>query len=176
VSAGGRLRLFAALDLPEEVRAALAEAFAGVGGPWRPLPEEKLHVTLAFLGGRPEDEVEPIAAALAPLARPVPDLALGRLRVRARVLAVDVEDGAGALVALQADVVAALVALGVYEPEARPFWPHVTVARLRAQERARRQNAAPPAARFAGEALTLYVSRLGRPAARYEPLSRFSLH
>ena len=54
---GPRARLFVALELPEPVRAALADwrdaALARVEG-LRPVADESLHATLCFLGGRPE--------------------------------------------------------------------------------------------------------------------------
>ena len=50
-----------------------------------------------------------------------------------------------------------------YEPEARAFRPHATVARLRPDARASRDPVAPPSpVTFYGEALTLYESRLRR--------------
>ena len=54
-----KLRLFVALDLPEPARAALAAFRAAAADPavWRPLPDEALHLTLAFLGHRPEADV-----------------------------------------------------------------------------------------------------------------------
>lgn len=53
------MRLFYAVFLPEEVRAALVEAqtkvrpFRG----WKPVPPHQLHLTLLFLGERPEEEL-----------------------------------------------------------------------------------------------------------------------
>ena len=54
-----KLRLFVALDLPAPARAALAAFRAAAADPaiWRPVPDEALHLTLAFLGHRPEADV-----------------------------------------------------------------------------------------------------------------------
>ena len=55
--------------------------------------------------------------------------------------------------AIQAELEERLVAAGLYEPEKRPFWPHVTVARVRAEkgaEAAPRAVARPPAAAAGG--------------------------
>src|SRR4051794_25247903 len=131
------MRLFVALDLPEDVREALPRP----GAPWRAVPPENLHVTVAFLG-----DVDPDAAAvaaLAPVGRPPggPDHHEGAQRPgplatraaimlpprRPRVLAVELEDRSGACTALQAVVSDALAAAGVYAPEARPWLPHVTI-------------------------------------------------
>jgi 2'-5' RNA ligase len=162
-----RRRLFVALDLPADVREALPRPAA----PWRPVPVQNLHVTLAFLG-----DVDPQDAAAA-----VPtSFAAGPLRTaaaillpprRPRVLAVELEDLTGACTRLQAAVAAALVEAGVYEPESRPWLPHVTIGRTR--ERVRRDAALPPvsALEFLPEAVTLYDSRGGR----YEPLARHEL-
>src|SRR4051794_9318669 len=62
-----RARLFVALDLRPEMRAALVEwqAHGPAGrGRLRAVPPDALHVTLAFLGHRPVAEVEPITATL----------------------------------------------------------------------------------------------------------------
>ena len=53
------LRLFVALEVPPAVREALA-AFRDAAADaevWRPVPAESLHLTLAFLGRRPETDV-----------------------------------------------------------------------------------------------------------------------
>jgi 2'-5' RNA ligase len=173
-----KLRLFVALDLPEPARAALARFRDGAADPavWRRLPEASFHVTLAFLGHRPEDDVERVAAVLRGLeAWRAPELALGDGLLlpprRARVLTVALADVEGALGALQADVSAGLAAAGLYEPEARPFRPHVTVARLRSGARPPRTlDSAPEPLSFTAGAVTLYRSRLGRGGAVYEPL------
>ena len=53
------------------------------------------------------------------------------------MLTVAVDDPSGGLAAVQAEVAGALAAAGTFEPEARPFRPHVTVARLRKGARRR---------------------------------------
>lgn len=176
------LRLFVALDLPPQARAALA-AFRDAADPavWRPLPDEALHLTLAFLGRRPEGDVQTVAGVLADAAGAAPPLALGGPLLlpprRPRVLCAEVEDREGALAELQASVSAGLAAAGVYRPESRPFRAHATVARLRAGARAAREGpaAGPEPVAFAGEALTLYASHLHPSGARYEPLARVPL-
>jgi len=174
----GKLRLFVALDLPDAARAALARFRDAAADTvvWRPLPESSFHVTLAFLGYRPEEEVERVAGVLGALpawSPPKSALAEGLLLPprRARVLTVALADPAGALGALQAAVSAGLAGAGLYEPEARPFRPHVTVARLRAGARSPRTlDAAPEPLAFTAQAVTLYRSRLARGGAVYEPL------
>ena len=174
-------RLFAALDLPDDVVDALAElAAAAARDGLRTVRRESLHVTLAFLGHRPEEEIEDVAAAVMACAAPVPGLRLGEPDWlpprRPRVLAVDLEDGEGACARVQSSIGEALAALGVYTPERRPFRPHVTVARVRKGARvALDLPEPPPTLRFAARALTLYRSRLGRSGARYEPLARAEL-
>ena len=190
MSGAARTRLFVALELPEQVRAALAAWGAGVAADvhgeraLRVLPPESLHVTLCFLGWRDEGHVEAIAAVAlgaVPAGAPAPPLALGAPawlpRRRPRVLAVDLADDGGALAGLQARVSDALEAGAGFEPEKRPFRPHVTVARVPrgAHVSARDELAAPSPLQFAGAAVTLYRSRLSRAGAQYEPLARAEL-
>ena len=172
-------RLFVALDLPADARAALV-ALRDRADPrtWRPVADEALHITLVFLGHRPHGVSDRVGEVVRACAGPVADLALGPALLlpprRARVLTVAIEDRAGTLGALQARLAEALSAEGVYEPERRAFRPHATVARLRAGERSPRS--APPEGpspvQFAGEAVTLYRSRLSRAGARYEAVER----
>jgi 2'-5' RNA ligase len=172
------VRLFVALDLPGAARAALARFRDAAADPavWRPLTEESFHVTLAFLGHRPEDDVERVAAVLRGLApwEPPPLALAGGLLLpprRARVLTVALADAGGGVAALQAAVSAGLAQARLYEPEARPFRAHVTVARLRSGARAPRAlDAEPEALSFTAGPVTLYRSRLGRGGAVYEPL------
>lgn len=172
VDAARPLRLFVALDLPDDVRDALAAAGrAADPDVWRPVRPEALHITLAFLGPRPPGDVDEIAPVVHAESA-APRLVLGDVLLlpprRARVLTVEVH---GPLAELQARVSAGLEAAGVYTPEKRSFRAHVTIARLRPRVRPPREaplDLAPIA--FAGQAVTLYVSRLHPSGARYEPL------
>jgi RNA 2',3'-cyclic 3'-phosphodiesterase len=173
-----RVRLFVALDLPDAARAALARFRDAAADPsvWRPLDEASFHVTLAFLGHRIEGDIERVAEVLRglpPWEAPQLEVADGLLLPprRARVLTVALADPGSGLAALQAAVSSGLADAGLYEPEARPFRAHVTVARLRSGARAPRGlDVEPEALAFTGGAVTLYRSRLGRGGAVYEPL------
>ena len=176
-------RLFAALELPAPVRdtlGAFGRAAAADDFALRAVRDDALHVTLAFLGHRGLDDIDPAREAVREVAAAVPDLWLGEplwlAPRRPHVLTVEVADATGALLALQERVVAALVEAVGYEPDRRRFRPHVTVARVR-RGAAPRQRGLPdaPSASFAGEAVTLYRSWLGGGPARYEALERVPL-
>jgi 2'-5' RNA ligase len=177
-----KLRLFVALDLPAPAREALAAFRAAVADPavWRPVSDEALHLTLAFLGHRPEADVERITAVLQAAPAVAPRLTLGRAlglpMRRPRVLTAAIVDHDGTLADLQAWVSRELAAHDLYAPEAREFRPHATVARLRPDARVAGGKLPGPApVTFYGEALTLYESKLRRGGARYEPLARLPL-
>jgi 2'-5' RNA ligase len=175
------LRLFVALELPGAARSALA-AFRDRAEPsvWRPVRDEALHLTLAFLGHRPPDDVDVVAGVLRSVPAEAVPLTLGAGLLlpprRARVLCADVTDVSGALGSLQAAVSDGLAAAGVYEPEKRPFRGHATVARLRSGARAPRAiDDSPEPVAFSGGPLTLFRSRLSRGGAAYEPLVQVEL-
>lgn len=174
---GEQPRLFVALSLPADVRAALA-AWAVRAAPAgaRRVPQENLHVTLAFLGSRPQADAEVVAALLPILARPPGALATAealwlpprRPAVLAVALAVTPE-----LTELHASVSQVLAAAVGYEPEQRRFRPHVTLGRAARETRIPdlEPSEMPPALTFAAEALTLYRSSPGPDGPRYEPLA-----
>lgn len=185
-------RLFVALDLPGTVLDALVAWRAPVLAARRELravPVESLHVTLAFLGSLPEGEIpalcEAVTGCVAPESGAVAGLSLAAPlwlpRRRPRVLSVGVEDRDGTLARLQERVAARLADGGWYTPEARPYLPHVTAARVRGREPGAAaltgMELAPldAPATFAGEAVALYRSHLGGSGARYEPLVRIPL-
>ena len=177
-------RLFAALEVPADVRAQLAafgRAAAERDGALRPVAADALHLTLAFLGHRALEEIDPAREAIRGVRSPAPALALGDplwlAPRRPHVLTVALEDAGGVLAALQAQVVARLTAALPWEPESRPFRPHATVARVRRGWRPRRGDLPDaPRAAFAGDAVVLFRSHLGgRAPARYEALERVSL-
>lgn len=143
---------------------------------------EALHVTLVFLGYQPEKEVDAIAAAaFGPLAglapaclrptevRPLPPR-------RPRLFALDLDDHGGRAVVLQAAAQAALVAGRWYRPEKRPFWPHITLARVKRDRRAEPLTVTePPPGPFDARDVVLYRSTLRPQGAEYTPLARLSL-
>jgi 2'-5' RNA ligase len=163
------LRLFVALELPEAVAGAL-HAWAPRDDALRGVPPASLHVTMAFLGERPGPDGIP--EVLERVARPVGEATLRRPRWLGSVLAVELE--APGVVELQAALSDALD----WEPDPRPFLPHVTVARLR-NRRARRPRVdlppLPSLPAFRAGPLTLFCSQLSPRGARYEPLAHASL-
>jgi 2'-5' RNA ligase len=175
-----RLRLFVALELPTDVRAALVgwrEPVLRDRPGLRALAPESLHVTLCFLGWRPAQEVQQIGEACAAAVAGAVPVSLSLQRAlwlparRPAVLAVALADPQGALEAVQARCSGALQAGGWYAPEARPFLAHVTVARVTKGARVRADELpAPEPVCFAGSRVTLFRSRLGPGGARYEPL------
>ena len=94
-----------------------------------------------------------------------------------RLFAFDLSDEGGRAVAVQAAASDALAAARFYKPEKRPFWPHVTFARVkRGVRRAEPVNASPPAAEpFEAPQITLYLSILRPQGALYEPQERLRL-
>ena len=180
-----RARLFVALELPAVVRTELvqwrSERVAGVSG-LRLTAPEALHLTLCFLGPRPAGEIDAIAGTCSSVVshRPRPVLELGEPvwlpRRRPRVLAIELGDGPGELAALQSACAAALAQRGWYEPERRPFRPHVTVARAAGNARPQPSKLpAPSPITFVGSTVALMRSRTRPGGAEYERLSAVSL-
>jgi RNA 2',3'-cyclic 3'-phosphodiesterase len=182
---GPRARLFLALDLPEPARAAVAswrDTLIAGRQDLRPVREEALHVTLVFLGWQDEAAAQAIGKAAFADAPPAPILRAAGIRPlpprNPRLFALDLEDHEGRASALQAGVSEALEAGGWYRPEKRPFWPHVTLARVKRNERRVAplpEQPAPPTEAFPAAALTLYRSTLRPQGALYEPLGTVDL-
>ncbi|HEY2480175.1 MAG TPA: RNA 2',3'-cyclic phosphodiesterase [Solirubrobacterales bacterium] len=185
-----RQRLFVALDLPEEVRDGLAAWGRAelIDPALRVTRPGSLHVTLVFLGHREAEEAEEITdlvrgisapPALLKLEDPIP---LPRRR-RASLFALPAPSPA--TTDLHHGLVDNLVEEGLYEPEERDFWPHLTVARVRPEGRGSRRPAAvtrrpgdlPDRLKepFYAVRLTLYRSQLQPGGARYVPLAQVEL-
>jgi 2'-5' RNA ligase len=173
-----RLRLFVALLLPDEAVARLAEwesrELAGRGGA-RLVPAENLHVTVAFLGGRPTGELEGIAETVRETAReaarPVFEPVLYReTRSVGMIVLSDENDRAKTLAERLFN---GLERLGVYEREGREWLPHVTVARFR--ERPRLAPPLPELGRVVSSEMAVMISRLRPSGAQYEVLESVPL-
>jgi 2'-5' RNA ligase len=181
---GPRARMFLALDLPEDARDRLVEwrdVILDGRRDVRPVRPEALHVTLVFLGWQDESAAERIAeAAFGALpAAPPPRLVAAGVRPLPprdpRLFALDLDDEDGRSTALQSAVSDALEAGGWYRPEKRPFWPHITLARVKRGERrvpAPPDSPPPPAEPFDAGVVTLYRSTLRPQGALYEVLAR----
>jgi RNA 2',3'-cyclic 3'-phosphodiesterase len=180
------MRIFVALDLPEEVRQALAQFAAGLraccaGARWtRP---EGIHVTLKFIGETKTERVESIQTALAGVHSPhAVDLRFRGAGFfpdarRPRVFWAGVEASPN-LTELASAVEAALQPLGI-PPETRPFAPHLTLARFKSEDglaqllKALEQS---PAREFGAARATefhLYQSILKPNGAHYLRLASF---
>jgi RNA 2',3'-cyclic 3'-phosphodiesterase len=176
--------MFVALDLPEDARDELArwrDEILASRSDVRPVRSEALHVTLVFLGWQDESAAERIAdAAFGALpGGPPPRLAAADVKPvpprNARLFALDLHDEGGRATTCQVAISDALEAGGWYRPEKRPFWPHVTLARVKRGERRvppPPDDPAPPAEPFEAAVVTLYRSTLRPQGAIYEPLAR----
>ena len=170
-----RLRLFLALRLPDdvldEIEAWQRSELPGV----RILPGDHLHVTLAFLGHRPAEEIDAIGGALRDAASGAGEIRLTPVRyLETRSVGMLVLDDAGGhATALAEDVQSRLEGLGLYERERRPWLPHLTVARWR--ERPGLRPAPPPGRTFVPSDAAAYVSRLHAAGARYAVLKSVAL-
>lgn len=184
------IRMFIALELPERVRRDIAAwGEEELSDPaLRRVSEESLHVTLAFLGNREPATAERIAVALEEVASLPVAMELGGpvgrpTQGRPRLIALPVLHGP--VVGLQARLSEVLAFEGLYVPEKQPFWPHVTVARVRAEGRgsSRPMQVEAPSGPsptqgvgwFHGVRISLYRSELQPSGARYVPLAQVEL-
>ena len=177
VAAHGRLRIFCGLTLPADVRDEIGEwQRASLRSDARLVEPRNLHVTLAFLGHRPVEDVGRIAKALEASARPSSGpIVFSTLRYRetrsvAMLVLADEEERAGRLAR---DLHEKLERIGVYEPEKRRWLPHVTVLRFRSPPKLR--PPLPALAPFSPSEAAVYHSLLARGGARYEVLESVPL-
>ena len=185
------VRVFCAVELPEEVRAAvgahaarLRRDFPDARASWaRP---EGLHITLKFIGevepARVEDLSRAAGAAVEgfqPFRLSIEESGTFPPRGAARVLWLGVKDESGQLARLQRQLEQACAANG-FPREPRAFKPHLTLARLRtpkdahALSEAHRHTTFGPY-HFQVSELLVIRSELGPGGSRYTPLSRHAL-
>ena len=177
VEGNDSLRLFCALTLPADVLERLVAWQAQLpAGQYRPVPQDNLHVTLAFLGARPSREVEPIRAELEAAAATSRPIVLHERRYRETrsvgMLVFDDEDDAAG--AFAREVHERLHRIGVYEPEKRPWLPHLTVVRFR--ERPRLSPSLPGLGPVGPSGAAVYHSVLRPTGAQYVVLHSFALN
>jgi len=172
-----RLRLFCGLQLPDETLDRLVswQHAELAGADVRVVAREHLHVTLAFLGSRPAGDVPTVVEALRGAATDAEPPLLQAVRYRetrsvGMVVLADTNDRAARLAD---DLQRRLANLGVYEREARPWLPHVTVARFRS--RPRLEPAPPDLGAVSPSDAALYNSVLRSTGAQYVILESVAL-
>jgi RNA 2',3'-cyclic 3'-phosphodiesterase len=125
-------RLFIALELPESCRAVLAALDPKIKG-LRWLPPDQLHATMSFLDRVTQEQEEKLEEALAivrvpPFFLPVQDLGTFG-GSRPTVVWAGLGKAHPHLFALHKHVQDAVLRVG-FEPDLRPFHPHITLGRL----------------------------------------------
>jgi 2'-5' RNA ligase len=180
------VRVFVALDVPEDVRTALRDVIARLresGGGARWARPEGMHITLKFVGETPEATIPRMRDALAGLrSRSLVEMNFRGLGFfpdarRPRVFWAGIESSPN-LGELAAGVERVLEPLG-FARETRPFHAHLTLARLEAgvgasrlREAVERLGAAEFGAARAAE-FYLYQSVLKPSGAEYTRLASF---
>jgi 2'-5' RNA ligase len=178
------MRLFIAILLADSVVARLNDLIAAL----RPRADlrwsapESWHITLQFLGNSSAEQFDCLVGRLGEVrSAPVP-VQLGGLGVfeRAGILHAEVKLSEQ-LMDLQKKIVAATGLCG-FEPETRPYRPHITLARFKGTGRSRELSALasriqsqPKFPRFTASEFLLYESRLLPAGSTYEVRQRFAL-
>ena len=161
---------------------ALADRLGRVPLAGKVVPPENWHITLRFLGHTEEVSYERFLAALdlSDLGAPF-GIGLGGMSAfprvaRATVIWLAVTKGQDRLDDLAAETEEAARTAG-FNPEDRPFRPHLTLSRVRpAQDVSRLVEQFPGAGvDWRCRSIVVYRTRPGRGGVRYEPLETFSL-
>ena len=181
------MRLFTALDISDDARAALVELLRQLApaAPFRWSGPENLHITTKFIGGWPDADLGTVRSALADMPRSGPiEIAIRGLGWypnphTPRVLFAGIHAGP-ALAALHQQTDAACAAIGI-SAEAKPFKPHLTLARIKAPDglqAVRGKIAQLPASefgQFTARAFHLYESVPSPGGSQYIKLEEFKL-
>jgi 2'-5' RNA ligase len=183
--------MFCAVELPEEVRARLQQHIATLR---KEIPDaaarwsrvENIHLTLKFFGNVAVDRIPAISAAAeravsgaAPFKIEIGNTGVFPRPSRPQVLWIGVSDPSGKLSVLQHHIETECATIG-FSKEARDYRPHLTIARLRKPESARRladahmQMTFEPIAVKLNEVI-LFRSELSSKGSRYTPISHHYL-
>ncbi|MBF9044422.1 RNA 2',3'-cyclic phosphodiesterase [Rhodobacterales bacterium HKCCE4037] len=177
------MRAFVALPIEEEAIAALIAA-QGVLPFGRPVPEENLHLTLAYLGEVSERVLETLHDLLSSARLPAPEIIFGQLGTFAEMerglVFAEVKQN-DTLSALQGKVAQAARQAGADLPRRR-FRPHVTLMRANRQPRGPERDRLARALGepcnvpgFTARRMSLYQSTLTPHGAVHEVMADYSL-
>jgi 2'-5' RNA ligase len=188
------MRLFFGIEPTPDARTAISDvlsqasdALGSASTALRWIARENLHLTLQFLGEVERDRLEAVVTSLGP-----------RLALRPFVVSLDrfgafppsgpprtiwlgLGSGANEVGEIHAEIGRRLAALK-FEPETRPYSPHLTVARVRDEQRGRaaavRSTLAAiqvPVTQWPVAHATLFESDLSGPGPRYTERGRLRL-
>lgn len=175
------MRLFVGIDVSSAVAAALVDVRLPRSGKINVIGAPDMHVTLHFLGRADQPAVEAALATVRADCFRIAVRGLGEFRMRSgrRILWAGVEPSAS-LDALHSAVAAALSTTG-FDPESRPYKPHVTLARIGPNAPRQAIAALLEAHRSTGfgsvdvTELVLYDTAESGSAARYRRVRRYPL-
>lgn len=187
------IRLFVACEVPEDVKTAVGSVTTALRGysddSVRWVNPEGIHMTLKFLGEVPEKKLPAIKIALqeAVLRHSPFNLEFSNIgsfggREGLRIMWMSIAGDILRLEALARDVNLALGVVG-FEPERRPFRPHLTLGRVRdhiaTRERAGIEVAVGkvevPQVAWRTSQIALMRSRVTKQGAFYETVATFPL-
>ena len=186
------MRLFIAVDLDDNARAAIATeqtriaaVLAGSRSTVTWVKPDRMHLTLVFLGEVDDTRVAAVVASIsrdldaAPFEIVLEQIGTFPAHGAPRAVWIGVGDGADRLTGLQLEMARRVRALDL-AVEPRPFHPHLTLGRwrsARSSDRRKVVSAAKPGriARLPVDGATLYHSRLSSSGPAYTPLARATL-
>lgn len=187
------VRLFVACEVPDEVQTAIGgitdrlRGYSGTAVRW--VKPNGVHVTMKFLGEVPQKKLPAIKMALgeavmrhSPFTLEFSNLGLFGGREGLRVMWVAIAGDVLRLEALVRDVNLALSVVG-FEPDRRPFRPHLTLGRVKdevsTRDRAMIEVATGkievPTVSWRTSQISLMRSRIGPGGAAYDVVATFPL-
>ena len=184
------VRTFVAIELPEEVRAYLAdcqERLRRAGGDVKWVRPDLIHLTLVFLGEVPTEALADLEksvrdAASGPVAMALRAGGAGRFPPRGlpRVIWIGIEEPSGKLLALQKALADATAAFAE-KAEDRAYQAHLTLGRVRGPKGARDLEgildsmSGQTGPTFEAREVTIFKSALGPQGPTYTVLLKVAL-
>ena len=187
------VRLFVACEVPDDIKETIGEVIEGLrqksGPDVRWIRPEGVHVTLKFLGEVPTKKLPAVKLAIqeavvghSPFELEFSTIGTFGGREGLRIMWVGIAGDVLRLEALVRAVNAALAVVG-FEPERRPFRPHLTLGRVRDEVPTRRRaeievavgKSGVPQVSWRTAQVSLMRSRLTASGATYEVLATFPL-
>ncbi|HEX3282518.1 MAG TPA: RNA 2',3'-cyclic phosphodiesterase [Pyrinomonadaceae bacterium] len=184
-------RVFCAIELPSLAIEKISEHIkrlraAAPDSPASWSRAENVHLTLKFIGEIPQNRVSDLSQAVAnavagfsPFELEIKDTGSFPKHGTPRVFWIGIDDGSGQLAQLQAKLDEECLLLG-FEKEARPFNPHLTIARGRKPQGARALATAHEkmgflATKIRVKELSVIRSELSSKGSNYTTISRHTL-